>query len=162
MFGDSFDLAGDELCRDVFDLPRGAAAVNGARFDFRAFEDHRAGGDYRVLADLGVVHDDSAHADEDLVVEGASVYNGIVAYRNVVTDVYAGLFVGTVEDHAVLDIHPLADKYAIDIASYDGIEPDATFVTYFYVSDDRGVRSNEAILSKAGRFAFNRKYRSHK
>lgn len=162
MFGDPFDLPGNKIGGDVFDLPGRAAAINGPRFDLCAFQHHGAGGDYRILADLGIVHDDGAHADEDLVVECTSVYDGIVSNRNIIADTHTRLFISSMEDHAVLDIHPVANTDAVHIASYDGVEPDAAIVTYLYVSHDGRVGCDKTIVSKVGRFAFNRKYRSHK
>jgi hypothetical protein len=86
----------------------------------------------------------------------AAMYYRIMAHRNIVADADTGLFVCTVYDNPVLDIHPVAHLDAVDIASDHGIEPDAAFVAYLYIAYDSSIGRNKAIFSKAGRLSFYR------
>src|SRR5690348_14636354 len=115
MIGDPFYLTGNELGRDILDLTGRDAAIDAARFHFRAFQDDRAGGDYRVRTDLRIVHHDSSHADEYPVVNDTPMYNGVMTDRNIISDPYARLLIGTVNDHSVLYVHLIAYANAVHI-----------------------------------------------
>src|SRR5579871_413375 len=113
MIGDPFYLPGNELGRDILDLPGRDAAVDGARFYLGAFQDDCAGGNYRVRTDLRVVHNDSSHADEHPVMNDTTVDNGVMTDRHIVADTDARFLIGTVNDHSVLDIHLIAYANAV-------------------------------------------------
>lgn len=161
VFGDAFYLPGNEFRGDVFDLSCRNASIDRSGFYFGAFQHNGAGGDDRIFSYLGIVHNDGAHSDEDIVMDGAAVYDGVMTYGNVVADMNAGLFVCSVQDDAVLDIYPIAYVDTIDIASYHGIEPKAAFVANLYVAHDGGIGRDKTVFAKAGRFAFYREYRCH-
>jgi hypothetical protein len=79
-----------------------------------------------------------------------------VANGYLIADGNAGFLVGAVNDHAILDIHLVADRNAVDVAPYHSIEPDAAFVTHLYISYDRGIGSDKTILSELGELPFYR------
>lgn len=66
------------------------------------------------------------------------------------------------DDDTILDIDLVADADAVDVAADDGIEPDAAFIAYFYVTDDGGIGSDKTVLSKLGEFTFDGEDGSHR
>jgi hypothetical protein len=161
MFRYAVDLARDKVYRDVLDLAGGNASVDGAALDLRAFQHNSAGCDDGVAADLGIVHDDGAHADENFIAEFAAVYDSVVTDGDVVANKGLGLLVSGVYDHAVLYVYFIADADAVDVAAYDGIEPDTYIIADLDVSYHSSIRGDKAIFSKFGEFPFDGKDSGH-
>src|ERR1700743_704354 len=63
-------LAGDEVYRDILDLPGGRTAINGPFFYPGALEYHSPRGNDGIAADLGIIHDDGPHANQHFVMYG--------------------------------------------------------------------------------------------
>ena len=82
------------------------------------------------------------------------MYNGVVADGDIVADDGLGFLVSGVDDDTILDVDFTADADAVDIAAYDGIEPDAGPVTDLDISDHGGIGGDKAIISKFREFAF--------
>src|SRR5258705_10117983 len=148
MFGNAVDLARDQVYGNVLDLAGGRTAVNSAAFDLGAFQYDSAGRDDRVAAYFGIVHDDGAHAYEHFITKFTAMYNGVVADGDIVADDGLGFLVSGVDDDTILDVDLIADADAVDIAAYDGIEPDAGLVTDLDISDHGGIGGDKAIISQ--------------
>jgi hypothetical protein len=82
------------------------------------------------------------------------MYDGIVADGNIVPDNRLRFLIGGMYHYAILDIYLVADADTVDVASYDGIEPDAAFIANLYVAYDGGIGRDETILSKLWELAF--------
>jgi hypothetical protein len=78
------------------------------------------------------------------------MYNGVMAYGNIISDDGLGAFIGAVNNGAILNIHFIPYAYAVYVAPHHGIEPDAAVVAHHYVANDSGIGSNKAIVSKLG------------
>ena len=74
--------------------------------------------------------------------------NGRMSYAHIVTNAGWIFFVGTVDDGIVLDVDPVADADAIDIATDHGIEPDAAMVAHPHIANNGGIGCNEYIFTK--------------
>lgn len=53
----------------------------------RAFQNDGSSRDDTATFNNAIVHDDGAHADKYIIVYGAAVHQGIVAYTHVIADV---------------------------------------------------------------------------
>src|ERR1044072_4550546 len=62
----------------------------------------------------------------------------------------------------ILDIYFIAHSYAVNVSSYHGVKPDATFVAHYNIADNGSIRSNKTIGTKHGAHAFNRKNNWHR
>ncbi len=100
---------------------------------------------------MAIVHDDGAHADQYIVLDGATVNDGAVADGNVVADDGFGFIIGAMYDCVVLDIDFVADLDGIDVATDDSIEPYAAIVAHSDFANDGGVGSDEAIVAPSWR-----------
>src|SRR6185437_981143 len=154
--GDAFDLAGDEVGRNIFDLTGRYAAVNGARLHLCPFRNDGSRGDDGILTYFCIVHDDGAHADEHPILYGAAVDDGIVTDGHVVADDDTRFFIRAMDDDTILDIHFVADADAVDISADDCVEPDAAVVAHLHIAHDGCIRCDKTIFSKAWGLAFHR------
>ncbi len=154
-------LPADQVGGDILDLSGGDAAIDRAGLDLGAFEHYGARRDDGITADLGVVHNNGAHADEHLVLQGAAMYDRVMAYGNIVADHGLRLLIGAMDHRAILNIDLIADPNTIDVAAYHGIEPDAAIIPHDHVADHGGIRRDEAIFTKLGGFSFDGKNDSH-
>ena len=86
----------------------------------------------------------------------------VVADAHIVTDHQPALLVGAMQHRAVLDVHPVADAYAVHIATHHGIVPHATVITHDRVTDHHGGLGQETILAKSGCEAANATDQRHR
>src|SRR5260221_13932754 len=150
MLCDPVDLARDEVDGDFFYFFGRNAAIDGAGFYPRAFQDDGPCRDDGITADLCIVHDNGSHADQHFITDGASVDDGIMADRDIVSDNGPGLLIGGMDHHPVLDISFASDPDAVDIATNYGVEPYTAILAYFHVTDYGGIGGDKTIFTKLG------------
>jgi hypothetical protein len=117
----------DDFCRD--------AESEDARRDGFAFGDDRAGADDAGCADCRAIQEDSANADQTLILDSTAVKTHSVADGDVVAN-DTGAVIVNVEYCSVLDICTGADCNAFDVGAKHGIEPDVCLCVDEDVSDD--------------------------
>ncbi len=93
------------------------------------------------------IHNNSAHANQHIVVHGAAMHNGIVPYRNVVAQHRLRPQVRAVNNSAILHIYLIAHPDSIYIAAYYGAKPHAALVAHLYIANNSSVRRNKTILA---------------
>jgi len=89
----------------------------------------------------GTIENDRPHADENFIVDLASVHDGAVPNRDELTDDCRKPRV-EMDDGVVLHIRARTDDDAVDVAPQNGSVPDARFLFEGHVADDSGARDN--------------------
>jgi hypothetical protein len=156
VIGNPLDLPGNEIGRDIFDLPGRDTPINSSGFDPGPFQHHRPCRNDRIPPHYRIVHDNGAHPDQYPILDRTTVDNGVMTDRNIIPDMDPGLLIGGMDHHAVLDIYLITDMDTAYISPYDGIEPDAAMITYLHFTYNSSIRRDETTIAKARRFAFNR------
>ena len=108
------------------------------------------GGNNGSLAHLTAVEERTAHADEGTVMDGAGVDGDVMAYGDVAADVCGASVVGDVDARAVLDVGAVANGDGGNVAAYNGIEPNRTFVAHGDIADDGCVLAEITVLAPLG------------
>lgn len=150
IISDPVDLAADQVGGDILYLPRGDAPVNGPGLYFGAFQHDGPGGNDGIAPDLGVVHNNGAHADQDLVMDRASMHDRVVPDGHIITDDGLCLLIRAVEYGPILYIDFIADPDTVDVAADDGIEPDAAVVSHDHIAYYSGIRRYKTSCAKLG------------
>ena len=96
------------------------------------------------------VHHNGPHANEYIVMDGASMHHGVVPNRHIVPNGSGVLLVGAVYDCSVLHVYAVAHFNKMHIASYHGIKPKTTFFSSAHITNDGCVRRYKAVFSKTG------------
>src|SRR5688572_5893949 len=78
---------------------------------------HGAGGYNSMTADLYIVHDDSTHTNEHIVVNSATMNDGIVPNGNIITNDRLGFFIRAMNYSAILYIHFITHADAVHITT---------------------------------------------
>ena len=154
-------LSLDQLFRDIFYFLGRHPCINNAAFNPGAFKHNGPCRDDRIASDLRPVHDDGAHADKDIIMQGTTMHDGVVTNRHPVADDRFCFLVSAVNDRAILDIYPVPDTDAVDIPADHRIEPDAAIIAHDDIADNRRIGRNKTIGAHNGIDAFYRKYSCH-
>jgi hypothetical protein len=101
-----------------------------------------AGGNYRT------------HANEHIVVYRTAMHYGAMSDGHVISQPCRTVRIGTVDNGPVLDIHPAAYSYVMDIAPDDRVIPDRAVVAHNNVSDHYRVFRQKTIFPKSWRNTF--------
>jgi hypothetical protein len=109
-----------------------------------------------------MIHYNSAHADENMIVQPAAMNDCIVPDAAPVADHRFCLLVSAVNDGAVLYVHRIADPYAVDVSADHGIEPHAAVVAQHYISDDRRIGSKKTAGTGFGMNSVDGQKKCHK
>lgn len=149
-FGNAPYLAFRKVLVNISDLNSGHAGIYRTGFDDGVFQDQGAGSDDGIAFDYRIVHDDGAHADQHMIVNRATVYDGIVGNGHITSDIHRRHFVGTMDNGAILHIHMIANAYVVHIAAYNGIVPNAALVAHHHIANDHSRFGGEEILSEPG------------
>ena len=123
--GNAVDLTLEPFARYLFYLFGWYASVNGAFLANSAFQHYGTGGYDAVSTNLYIIHNDSTHANKYIIGHFAAVNDGIVADGDIVTYFDGGFLIRAMDTGPILHIYLIAHTYTIDIATNDGIEPDA-------------------------------------
>ena len=108
----------------------------------------RSGRHDTSLPDHTVVHDDGAHADKHIVLDGAAVYDGVVAYAHIVAHHGREFLVGAMDGGVVLNVDLVAEGDAVHIAAHDAAVPKATAVAAFELANYNGGLRQKTIGPK--------------
>jgi hypothetical protein len=154
-------LPADHISRDFFYLPGRDAGIDSSGFHPGVFKHHGSCSYDGIAADLGIVHNNCAHSDQNPVMDGAAMYDGIVANGYIIPDIDLGLLVSTMEHCAILYIHFVANADTVNIAAYHSVEPDTAIIAQYYVPYHSGIGCYETIFSELGGYAFHRENNSH-
>jgi hypothetical protein len=111
--------------------------------------------------DHSVVHDDSTHADEDIVVQSAAVYDGAVADGDIVTYVNRGLLVGTMDNRTILNVDFVAYPDEMHVASDHRLKPNTAIIAHHNISDDSRIFGQVAVSTKDWSNPVDRFYQRH-
>src|SRR5690606_6969594 len=131
----------------ILDTPGGHAGEDTSRRYFGPGQHDGTGGNHRSCSHHGVVHHDRPHADEYVVLHGATMDDRVMRYRNIASDDRSCLLVRAMNNGTVLDVGIVTDGDRIDIAPNDGVEPDRTIVPHRDIPHDHGVVGKKAIAS---------------
>src|SRR5690606_41993005 len=112
-----------------------------------ALGDHGPGRNDGIALHHTIVHDDTAHAHQHIVLDGATVHDGIVTYGNVVANGCRGFLISAVDHGAILYIYLVAHFDEVHITANHGIEPDTALVAHGDLAHNGGVLGNKAIFS---------------
>jgi hypothetical protein len=104
--------------------------------DLRALWNHGAGGNEGTLADAAVVQDPGPDADQNRVLDHASVDRGVVADGDPVAHNHRIEVALAVEDGAVLYVGVGADADEVDVAAQDGVHPHRRALAEGHVADN--------------------------
>ncbi len=96
------------------------------------------------------VHHDGAHADQNVIFDGAAVNDGVVRNRNVAADGGRETLVSTVNHGPILYVGIIADADAVHITPYHGVEPDGAILPHRHVTYYGGVVGEPAMITKLG------------
>lgn len=148
----------NKLLGDVLYLFCGHTGVDAAALTMCVFQYYRASCNNGVTFNYRIIHHNRAHADQYIIMYSASMYNGIMPDRYIVSDGRTISLIGTMYTGAILDINLVTNTYKIYITAYDCIEPYTALITHGYVPYDRSIGRQETIITKHGQFAFNGEY----
>lgn len=98
--------------------------------------DQRSGSHNAVFPDHGAVHHNRAHADQDAILDCASVQDHMVADGDVVSNDERMGVVGDVQEAKVLNVGTVADTDVVHVAPHDGMKPDAGLVSENHITYD--------------------------
>tara|TARA_B100000678_G_C18192139_1_gene495833 strand:+ start:231 stop:515 length:285 start_codon:yes stop_codon:yes gene_type:complete len=79
-------------------------------------------------------------------MNGTSMYNGIMAYGNIISYVERMLLVGTMQGGIILNVYPVTHAYIVYISPKNRSKPDAAFITHAYITDYSTVFCGKAVL----------------
>lgn len=108
--------------------------------------------DEALFADNGAIENGRTHADQNFITDRAGMDYGGVTDGDVVAD-ETGELVREVKNGIVLDVGMVADDDAVDVASNDGVIPDARVVAEGDVAEDDRAFGDINVLAKGGLFA---------
>jgi hypothetical protein len=97
-----------------------------------------------------MVHEDGTHAHEDIVFQGAAVYDSAVSDRHIVPDRGRRPLIGTVEDGSILHIDFVAYPDGVDISADNSLKPYATIVSHDDISHNGSVFCQKTVVPKPG------------
>ena len=145
-------------CWGVISLTfRRHAGIDRIGFESGARKDEGPGGDDAARSDDGVVENRCTHADQAVVLDRCAVNGGVVADRDIVSDMglrgMGRTVVKGMDDRPVLNIGSVTDGNRIDVAAQHGIEPHGAVTADGHVTDQYGRIGNESSLSHLGHMA---------
>jgi hypothetical protein len=94
-------------------------------------------------------------------MQGAAVYNGMMAYGHIIADGGSVFLVSAVDTGPVLHIYFVPDADKIHIATHNGVKPETAIVTGNHIAHNGGIGGNEIVVAKLGEFFFYGKYDGH-
>ncbi len=101
-----------------------------------------------------MVHDNRPHADQHIILNSASVYDGIMCYAYIISDLYRCLPVSAMYGNTILYINIITDADIGYIAPHNCIEPHTAIVAHYYIANDGGIIGQETIAANFGMYAF--------
>ena len=95
-----------------------------------------------------IVHHNGSHADQYIVFNCTSMYNGIVADRHIIP--YNGFcsFESTMDHCTILNIYFIANPDTIHISPNNSIKPYTAIITHHYITHNSCIRCDKTIVSK--------------
>jgi hypothetical protein len=94
-----------------------------------------------------MIHDDRSHTNQNIVFDGAAMYNGIMGDGNIVPDLNGRFLIGSVNTHTILDVHIIANANIGNITPYDSIEPHTAIITNSDIANDGGIIGQETVFA---------------
>jgi hypothetical protein len=131
---DEFEIGPSEGAADF----AGDSGDEGVGWNPRAFGDDSPSRDDAACADVRTVEHNRAHANQDLVFKGAAMDGGVVSDCAHIADDDRVQELHAVEDSTILDVGAGADADVMDIATDDGVHPDAGVFAKDDIADDLG------------------------
>src|SRR5690606_30138573 len=127
--------------------PGRVTRINGARRNLRPLCNNRTRRYNRTFAHYRAIHDDSAHANQHVIVYRTAVNNGVMTDGYMIADNGFEFLISTMDHHTVLNIGMMPDLNAVYIASYHGVEPYGTVISHFNITNQCGIRSDPAMFA---------------
>jgi len=115
-----------------------------------ALGNHRPGSNDGIAFYHYPIHYDGAHANKHIVVNAATMHNGVVANAYVVANGGGVLLVGAVDAGAILHVYAVAQCNGVDIAAHHRVKPKAARIAGGHLPNDGGIWGNIAVGAKAG------------
>ena len=98
---------------------------------------------------MSAVHDNSAHANQRLILDGAGVHDRAMSNSDQFPDDSAES-VGHMDDGAVLDVGACADVYGVDVAAQCRAEPYAAFFAQGHCANNGRVGGYKCAVGDGG------------
>src|SRR5688572_896821 len=100
----------------------------------------------------GFVHYDRTHPDQYIIMYDTTMNDRIVTDRNIISNCCATLPECAMNNSSILYVHFVSHPDKIYISPDHGVEPGAAVITHHDITHDGGIRRNETVFSKRGKF----------
>src|SRR5690606_25939197 len=102
------------------------------------------------------------HSNQDIIMNGATMDNGIMSNRHIISYIGGRFLIGGMYDSTILNIDLVSDLNIMHISSYDCIEPNTTLFSNGDLAYDGCVFCDIAIICYLRMFSFYCFYNGHK
>ena len=156
VIGYPIDLTFNLFLRNILNFFGRDTGINGPGLADGSFQYYGPGSNDGIAVDHRVIHYNGSHTDEYIVMNLATMNNGIMANGNIVANYGLCFFKGAVDHRPILDINFIAHPDAVHITPHHGVKPDTALVTHYHVAHNGGIGRNKTTFTPFGKIFFNR------
>src|SRR5690606_38111272 len=146
---------------DILDFFGWNTSVNTASFHSGILRDNGTCRDDAIALHDTIVHNDTAHSNQHIIMDGATVHNGIMAYGHIIANSCWRFLIRGVDNCSILNVYFVTDFNIVDISSNHGIEPNTALLPHHHITNNGGIFGNVAIIRYDGVFPVNWFYNWH-
>ena len=116
---------------------------------------------YAIAMNSCVIHHNGSHSDQYIIMNCTTMHDGVVTYRDIITNSSAVLLKRAMDACTILDIYLVAHSDKINITPDHTIKLGTAVITHNHITHNCCIRRQEAIVTKLGQFIFYRKNQGH-